>query len=369
MKLAWATWMRFGVIVATMGSGALAAADARISSYGYNGNMTVNVPSGFSVTINNAGTDEATGVKLQSALPQGFEFVPTSTCSADAVNLVTCNIGSLGAGREARLEVRFVPRNAAKVNLGFNISSDIDANPDNNAGAYDANVFPQSVLEVKAGTANPVARGATKGQRGVPVLQVTLRNTTEFPAIFDDATNKPSARVDAIFLKAFGTGHDAKDITAVHVYDDRNGNGAVDTLEPLLETTFFAGDDGSLEIGGVNLSPDTLETRQQTLLVTLDFNDELHLGAWRVVGAGVGLSALALMWCSRRKRLAWLALGGVMVLTLGACPSPQSVIVEPPEPSALTYGVKLTTLVQNQNDPTSVQTALPLTGATITIPR
>jgi hypothetical protein len=182
-------------------------------------------------------------------------------------------------------------------------------------------------------------------------------------------TNKPAASLNAIFLKAFGTGHDAKDITAVRVYDDQNANGAVDPLEPLLETKFFRSDDGTLEIGGVNLSPESLETRQQTLLVTVDFNDELHVGTWRVVGASAGLIALIVAWCSRRKRAAWLAWGGALALTLSACPAQQPVIVEPPAPTSLTYGVKLTTLVQERNDTTFVQASVPMSGATITIPR
>lgn len=160
---------RLGTLAAAILSAiGLAATDVRISSYGYNSNMTVGVPNQFSVTLENLGPAPASAISLQATLPSGAELVPSTGCTA-AANLVTCTLPNLAAGRSASQTVRFIPRNIAKVQGEFEVKSSDDNNPATNRAGYDANVFPQNVLEVRAGSANPASRSVGKGQSNLPV--------------------------------------------------------------------------------------------------------------------------------------------------------------------------------------------------------
>ncbi len=359
---------RFGVWAAViLSASGLAVADVRISSYGFNTSMTVNAPNQFDVTVENLGPDPASGISLKATLPDGAELLPSTGCTATA-SLVTCTLPNLGAGKSTRQTVRFVPRNVARVRIEFEVQSTDDTNPANNSAGFDANIFPQNVLEVRAGSANPASRSVSKGQANLPVLQFALSNLTEFPSIFDDETSLPTISVDRIFLKAFGTGHDAKDINAVRIYEDTNNNGLVDATDRLLEATVFPGDDGTIILGGPNLDPSSPENRQITYLVAYDLGNQVRPGSLGALAAGMGLGALGfLTWHKqpiRRRRMAWPALG-LLVLVFAACTSPSAV---QPEPTSLTYGLKLTLLTTNKSSDI-IQTSLPINGATLTVER
>ncbi|MCS7068448.1 MAG: DUF11 domain-containing protein [Meiothermus sp.] len=343
----------------------LAAADLRISSYGYNPNMTVHTPNGFSVTVENTGPDPASNVRLKATLPGGAELMPTTGCT-QAGPEVSCTLPNLAAGRSVSQRVRFTPRNVARVRVEFEVQSSNDNNPANNSGDYDASVFPQNVLEVKAGSANPAPREASKGQRNLPVLQFTLTNKTEFPAIFDDLEQKPYLYVTRILLKASGTGHDAKDLTAVRLYEDTNANGRVDAGERLVQTLVFPIDDGTLVLEGPILSTEAPESRQVTYLVTYDLDDQVRPGTLAAL-AGFGLLALGFLAggpAQRRRRPFWLLMG-LTVLTLGACTQPAT---SPPEPTAFTYGLRITA-VETGSASDLVEGNLPINGATLTVAR
>jgi uncharacterized repeat protein (TIGR01451 family) len=360
---------RLGVWAAVILSATgLAAADVRISSYGYNSSMTVNAPNLFGVTVENLGPDPATAISLKATLPTGAELVPSAGCS-QAASVVTCTLPNLATGRSTTQTVRFIPRNVAKVRVEFEVQSSDDNNPANNSAGYDANIFPQNILEVGAGSANPASRNVGKGQSNLPVLQFTLTNKTEFPAIFDGDT-KPSIYVNRIFLKASGTGHDAKDINAVRLYADTNNNGVVDAGDPLLEVLVFGSDDGILELPGLSLGVGSPEERQGTFLVAYDLNDQVHLGSLSALAAGLGAGALGLGLIaggqiSRRRRFAWLAVG-LLVLVFSACTSPSTV---QPEPTSLTYGLKITLLTTSGGPNDVLQVSLPINGATLTVQR
>lgn len=346
----------------------LAAADLRISSYSYNTSMTVNAPNQFSVTVENLGPDPASNVRLKATLPSGAELILSTGCTQTGAE-VTCTLPDLASGRRISQAVRFIPRNVAKVQVEFEVQSSDDNNPANNSAGYDANIFPQNVLEIKAGSANPAPRVASKGQKNLPVLQFTLTNKTEFPAIFDDVDQKPPIYVNRIFLKASGTGHDAKDLTAVRLYEDTNANGRVDAGERLVQTLVFPTDDGTLVLGGPNLYPDSPESRQVTYLVTYDLDDQVRPGTLGALAAGMGLGLLALGFLSggpaqrRRRPLWWLM--GLIALTLGACTQPAP---SQPEPTVFTYGLKVT-VVETDSTSDLVEGTLPIGGATLTVAR
>ncbi len=346
----------------------LAAADLRIYSYGYNPNMTVNAPNGFSVTLENVGPDPASNVRLKTTLPSGAELIPSTGCTQTGAE-VTCTLPDLAAGRRVSQWVRFIPRSVAKVRVEFEVLGSNDDNPTNNRAGYDANVFPQNVLEVKAGSANPAPREASKGQKNLPVLQFTLTNKTEVPAIFDDVDQKPRIYVNRIFLKASGTGHDAKDLTAVRLYEDTNANGRVDAGERLVQTQVFPMDDGTLMLEGPNLYPDSPESRQVTYLVTYDLDDQVRPGTLGALAAGMGLGLLALGFLAggpaqrRRRPLWWLM--GLTVLALAACTQPAP---SQPEPTAFTYGLKVT-VVETDSASDLLEGTLPISGATLTVAR
>ncbi len=359
---------RLGVWAAVILSATgLAAADVRISSYGYNTSMTVNAPNQFSVTVENLGPDPASGISLKATLPDGAELVPSAGCTA-AANLVTCTLPNLATGRSTRQTVHFIPRNVAKARVEFEVQSSDDNNPANNSAGYDANIFPQNVLEVRAGSANPALREASKGQKNLPVLQFTLTNKTEFPAIFDDVDQKTPVHVNRIFLKASGTGHDAKDLTAVRLYEDANANGRVDAGERLVQTLVFPIDDGTLMLEGPSLYPDSPESRQVTYLVTYDLDDQVRPGTLGALVAGMGLGLLALGFLGgpaqrRRRPLWWLMV--LTVLTLGACTQPAT---SQPEPTAFTYGLRVT-VVETDSAFNLLEGTLPISGATLTVAR
>lgn len=180
---------------------------------------------------------------------------------------------------------------------------------------------------------------------------------------------KPPLYVTRILLKASGTGHDAKDLTAVRLYEDDNANGRVDAGERLVQTLVFPLDDGTLVLGGPNLYPDSPESRQVTYLVTYDLDDQVRPGTLGALAAGMGLGLLALGFqagglARQRRRLLWWLMG-LIVLTLGACTQPAT---SQPEPTAFTYSLRISAV---ETDRTSdlLEGSLPIGGATLTVAR
>lgn len=176
--------------------------------------------------------------------------------------------------------------------------------------------------------------------------------------------------MNRIFLKASGTGHDAKDINAARLYYDTNNNGTVDANDPLLEVFVFGSDDGTLELSGLSLGVGSTEERQGTYLVAYDLNDQVHLGSLSTLAAGLGagllgLGLLARGQISRHRRFVWLAVG-LLVLVFSACTSPSTV---QPEPTSLTYGLKITLLTTDGGPSDIIQVSLPINGATLTVQR
>lgn len=167
-------------------------------------------------------------------------------------------------------------------------------------GFGDPNQRAQLFTYVEPATANVEAQArasssdaaAARGAQGVMMGAYQLRNNGPVPI-----------SVRSVTLHASGSGNDATHITAVKLWLDRNGDGAVDAADTLLATGTFAADNGSVQLSTV--ASGLLEQFDVVqLLATYDMADtagytgtfRLSFGAADIVaqddtGTGVSLSA------------------------------------------------------------------------------
>lgn len=240
---------------------------------------------------------------------------------------------------------------------------------------------PPVSLSVGLGSANPADASVAKGSAEVALLQFVLT-----PA-------NGAVRLRALTLQAGGSGRDDLDLNDVRIHHDANGNGRVDSGEPVLARGQVAADNGSLRLA---LDTPLQITQPTALLVAADIAGTVHKAA-ATGGVLVALALLALVRPTGRRpaRQAGPALLVCLVLLLAACggsdttvidplaaanpnapapapapPAPAPPAPAPPPPVLLTYRLQLTAV--EATDTTSAAatltvTALPLTGALITV--
>ncbi len=98
---------------------------------------------------------------------------------------------------------------------------------------------------VAPGPANPGARSVGSPACAAALQQVRIT-----------APSHEELWVDALTLRASGTGNDSLDVTSVSLVRDLNGNGRRDGGEPVLSTAGYTANDGSLNFGGLGLEID-----------------------------------------------------------------------------------------------------------------
>ena len=89
----------------------------------------------YTITVNNVGEGEATGVTLTDTLPDSVDFVsvtPSNVCG-EAAGVLTCDLGDLASGESAAVTIVVQPTaEGTLTNTVVVESAETDENPDNN---------------------------------------------------------------------------------------------------------------------------------------------------------------------------------------------------------------------------------------------
>jgi uncharacterized repeat protein (TIGR01451 family) len=102
-------------------------------------------PLTYTFTVANGGSDTATGVTLTVSLPPGLSDVSSGSCAYDQqANLVTCSLGSLGAGASSSVTITGTPSDSTTLVTTATASSDqVDQVPANDSTTLSTDVtFP-----------------------------------------------------------------------------------------------------------------------------------------------------------------------------------------------------------------------------------
>ena len=99
----------------------------------------------YTITVNNVGEGEATGVILTDTLPASVDFVsvtPSDVC-VEAGGVVTCDLGDLASGESAAVTIVVQPTaEGTLTNTVVVESAETDENPDNNTDTETTTVAP-----------------------------------------------------------------------------------------------------------------------------------------------------------------------------------------------------------------------------------
>ncbi len=224
------------------------------------------------------------------------------------------------------------------------------------------------VLAVEKGASSPEDRRVAKGATDVSVLQVQA------------ASVNGRSMLQALTLKASGSGRDDLDLTTIKVVLDGNGNGIADPGETVLAEGRPAADDGTLRL--VLASPLAIDAAAQ-IIVVADVAGDVHVAALAGGGAVLAsLGPLGVPWVRRRRGVAMamamaLVVGMALVAGCGGGSgddgSGDPAAVDPPPPLVavlVTYRIDLVSIeATNTATPAAPVTvsSLPVAGATITV--
>ncbi len=135
----------------------------------------------YTVTVNNAGPQDAVDVVVTDMLPAGVTFVSSSGCAEDPSGVPTCSLGNIAAGGSAQftIEVAVDPMRVGTITNQASVSSDTD-DPDtsNNSVSEDTEVVPPITL-TKSFTDDPVFTG------DAVTLEFTIENLLASQSISD----------------------------------------------------------------------------------------------------------------------------------------------------------------------------------------
>ncbi|MGR6317433.1 DUF11 domain-containing protein [Micromonospora soli] len=146
----------------------------------------------YSVAIGNRGPDSATGTLVTAPLPAGVSFVSSSDarCGAPS-NLVTCDLGTLGASGALPLIIEVRPTEAGLLSMTFTASAaEPDADPSDNTATVTTTVATTTeadlALRVNPPT-TPVHAGSTffvgiEMHNGGPAPATGVTTTLRVPA-------------------------------------------------------------------------------------------------------------------------------------------------------------------------------------------
>ena len=217
-----------------------------------------------------------------------------------------------------------------------------DPKPSNNTAACTTTAVP---ITVALGGSTPSNHTVAAGSSNVPMIEFVLTPATQ-------------QSVTGVTVQASGTGNEQADVTAVHLYLDRNGNGAVDSGDSVVASGTFAANDGTVTLA---VDPGLAITAPTALLVTYSFSVTVA----ERIGGGIVLALLPLIVIpSVRRRKTLLAMLLVMLTTVAvASCGGDSTGPKPPGGGSVTFASTLTGVSTS----TGSVSNLAVRGATITI--
>ncbi len=214
----------------------------------------------------------------------------------------------------------------------------------NNSFAPTASFSRATTFTVTLGGHNPSGGTVAKGSSHVPMLEFRLN-----PAAPESVTS--------VTVHGSGSGNEQVDVTQVGLYNDLNGNGRVDTGEPLLASGTFPANDGTVTL---TLAPPLSISAPTDLLVTYNFNTSIAAR----LGSAVALAILPLFFVPVVRRRKGLMLGMLaFILTAGVTSCSGGSGPTEPGGGSSTYQATLTGVTVSGTP----QTGLTLSGGTVTV--
>ena len=154
----------------------------------------------YTLTIDNGGPQDATGVQLTDTLPAGVTFesaTPSQGSCSESSGTVSCSLGTLADEQSAGVEIEVRPQSAGMVTNQASVTSDVlDPDAGNNSASAETTVDPLADLQLtQTDSPDPVLAGqlltytlevANAGPS--PASAVSLSDTLPPGVTFDSAT-------------------------------------------------------------------------------------------------------------------------------------------------------------------------------------
>ena len=122
----------------------------------------------YTLTANNAGPNDATGVTIHDSLPAGLDFIDASPGCDNDNGTVTCDVGTLASGDSASVTIKArttaALAGAAVGNLATVSGNELDPNPSNNQATRDDQRPAARRPQADQGRLEPVAGRRWPGQ-------------------------------------------------------------------------------------------------------------------------------------------------------------------------------------------------------------
>ena len=154
----------------------------------------------YTLTVQNAGPQTATGVQLTDNLPAGVTFdsaTPSQGSCSEASGTVDCALGTIADSEGASVEIKVTPQNAGVLTNGASVSSDV-GDPDTADNSASAETTVNGVADLalsKSDSPDPVLAGelltySLTVQNAGPQAAPGVQLTDDLPAgvTFDSAT-------------------------------------------------------------------------------------------------------------------------------------------------------------------------------------
>jgi uncharacterized repeat protein (TIGR01451 family) len=304
----------------------------------------------LTATVHNAGPIEASNLSIFITLPGGVNFVSSSSNALGCQSWAFCTVTGLSneapdADLTISLRVR-APSNPGVLQWEASLGS---ATPD----PVSANNIAKTTTQV-GGT--PPSLSVTKSANS-PADGTVLLGASQVPMLAFKLTPSDTSAFElkSLKLKTSGTGNDNKDLLKVQLYQDTNQNALIDAGEPMLSSSIFETDDGTLSL---NINPaSSIASAGSSYVISANINTSLAAGHFSSLGLGfAGLMLLSL----KRRKWRGLALGLLLSGALVSCP-------ETPNQALRTFQISLTEASVTASSQTIAVTGLPLTGATISV--
>ena len=156
-------------------------ADLSLTKAASNTSPSVDDEVDYTLTANNAGPNDATGVTISDPLPAGMDFIDATPGCDNETGTVTCDVGTVPYGESTSVTIRTHTSGAvagmAIGNLATVTGDDFDPNTANNQASATINVQPFVDLALDKVASNP-----TPGAGGTVTYTLTLTNTGTTPA-------------------------------------------------------------------------------------------------------------------------------------------------------------------------------------------
>lgn len=204
----------------------------------------------YTVTVDNAGPDDATNVVVTDTLPAGVTFVSTSGCAEDPNGVPMCSLGTIAAGGNAMYTIMVmvdIGTDGTITNTASVTSDASDPNPEDNTTFEDTLVLAGADLSItKTDSEDPVAAGDQL------VYTVTVDNAG--PADAENVVVTDTLPVGVSLVSTMGCSEDPAGVPICSLGTIVNGANAMYTITVDVDPSLA---DGAMLSNSVTVTSDT----------------------------------------------------------------------------------------------------------------